>query len=152
MCCEKGTNPKIKPKNKIPPTKKYHPNCLVRESSPWIMSIRVWVCVHCWFPPWMLVLGFSFYTHTQAHKYILSNIFRFFLIRSCSSERRAVLTHTHICIYVYSRTSHTYTESKRSHSRYLFLSCIYVHVVNGRGCQTKTTLVAAPCKKIDFAG
>lgn len=87
--------------------------------------------------------------HTQTFKYILSNIFRFFLIRCCSSESR-VLTHTHN----YTHTTHTHlqrTGGWLALSLSLKRSLALSSYTDGRGGPNKTTLVAAPCKKIDFA-
>lgn len=65
MCCKKGTSQKNYPKIKIPPTKKYHPNCPVRESSPYFVCVCV--CPLLVFPHECLVLDFSLYTSIQIY-------------------------------------------------------------------------------------
>jgi len=145
---------KKRPKIKIPPTEiqKYHPNCLVRESSP-SLGMYVWIFVSSWFSPIYCMFWAFLYTHTHTHtnifEYICQTFSGFFLIRSCSSER-CPYTHTHTHTH-YVCTHATSRERARSLALSLSLSLFSYKYMKGRGGQTKTTLVAAPWKKIDFA-
>lgn len=103
---------KEKPKNKIPPTNKYHPNCPVRESSPWI--IYVYVCLHCWFPPWMSCFGL-FFLHTSTQIYFVKHfpVFPYLKLQL----RTPCRPYPHICTHA----KYIYIEQALSLSLSLFL-------------------------------
>lgn len=142
----------------MPPTKNTTQIALYVIRPFLTLRVRVYVCALLVFPMSSLFSAFLHTpTHTQTHisthtfKYILSNIFRFFLIRCCSSERRAVLTHTRTQLYAHHTHTHNYRErAAGSHSLSLSL-------LNGRsfslliwtaaGAQTKRRLLPRLARK-----
>lgn len=137
MCCKKGTSQKNYPKIKIPPTKKYYPNCPVRESSPYFGCVCVSVAG---FPPWMPCFGlFSIHKHTN----IFCQTFSGFSLFEAAARNAAPSLHTHV------GTPNIYTESGRSLSLSLSRICICTWTA---AAAKQNDACCRALQEIDFAG